>query len=73
MQAAYLVGVIMRLINQASDTRTTSVPITVSQLADVDAAFATNAVVGVRPITATDGIRWSAAHPALKGLTRAVR
>jgi branched-subunit amino acid aminotransferase/4-amino-4-deoxychorismate lyase len=67
-QAAYLAGVTMGLINQALDVHTTTAPITLSQLVDVDAAFATNAAVGVRPITTIDSIRWSGDHPSLKTL-----
>jgi branched-subunit amino acid aminotransferase/4-amino-4-deoxychorismate lyase len=69
-RADCLPGVTMRLINQARDEHATTAPITLGQLADVDAVFATNAAVGVRPIGAIDGIQWSAEHPLLNILHR---
>jgi branched-subunit amino acid aminotransferase/4-amino-4-deoxychorismate lyase len=36
----------------------------------VDAAFITNAVVGVRPIAAIDGIQLSAEHPTVTTLEK---
>jgi branched-subunit amino acid aminotransferase/4-amino-4-deoxychorismate lyase len=36
----------------------------------VDAVFATNAVVGVRSVSAVDGIQWSDEHPVLDILRR---
>jgi branched-subunit amino acid aminotransferase/4-amino-4-deoxychorismate lyase len=67
-QTDCLAGVTMRLIKAAAGTHATTAPVTLSQLADVDAAFATNAAVGVRPIMAIDGVRWSTGHPRLKAL-----
>lgn len=64
-QAGCLPGVTMRLINQARDEHSTTAPVTLGQLADVDAVFATNSAVGVRPISAIDGIQWSDEHPVL--------
>jgi branched-subunit amino acid aminotransferase/4-amino-4-deoxychorismate lyase len=55
----------MRLISQARDGHTTTVPITLGQLADVDAVFATNAAVGIRTISAIDDIRWPDEQPIL--------
>ncbi|MCA1704889.1 MAG: aminotransferase class IV family protein [Actinobacteria bacterium] len=59
-----LPGVTMRLISQARGDDTT-VPITLDQLANVDAVFATNAAVGIRPVSAIDGFRWPDEHPIL--------
>ncbi|MGH3987852.1 MAG: aminotransferase class IV, partial [Pseudonocardiaceae bacterium] len=64
-QADCLAGVTMRLINQSRGQHATTAPVTLGQLADVDAAFATNAVVGIRPISAIDGIQWPDEHPAV--------
>jgi branched-subunit amino acid aminotransferase/4-amino-4-deoxychorismate lyase len=64
-QAPCLPGVTMRLISQARDGHTTTVPITLGQLADVDAVFATNAAVGIRTISAIDDIRWPDEQPIL--------
>ncbi|MGH8964826.1 MAG: aminotransferase class IV family protein [Actinomycetes bacterium] len=63
-EADCLPGVTMRLISQIWDGRTTA-PVILGQLADVDAVFATNAAVGVRPISAIDGTEWSDEHPVL--------
>jgi branched-subunit amino acid aminotransferase/4-amino-4-deoxychorismate lyase len=64
-QADCLPGVTMRLINQARDERGATVPVTLADLPDMQAAFATNAVVGICPVSAIDGIQWSAEHPVL--------
>jgi branched-subunit amino acid aminotransferase/4-amino-4-deoxychorismate lyase len=45
-------------------------PVTLSQLAHADAVFATNAAVGVRAITAIDGIQWSDEHPVVRILRK---
>ncbi|MGH3867932.1 MAG: aminotransferase class IV family protein [Pseudonocardiaceae bacterium] len=64
-QADCLLGVTMRLISQARDENATTVPVTLGQLADVDAVFATNAAVGIRPVSAIDDVHWPDEHPAL--------
>lgn len=63
-QADCLAGVTMRLISQARDEHAT-LPITLGQLADVDAVFATNAAVGIRSVSAIDGIQWPDEHPVV--------
>jgi branched-subunit amino acid aminotransferase/4-amino-4-deoxychorismate lyase len=67
-QAVHLEGVTMRLINQIIGGPTITRPVTLSELAEADAVFATNAVVGVRPISAIDGFRWPSAHSTLNAL-----
>ena len=68
-RAAYLWGVTMTLLQQASDEPVVMEPITLSDLAGMDAAFATNAATGIRPVVSVDGTRWeSSAHPMLKEL-----
>jgi branched-subunit amino acid aminotransferase/4-amino-4-deoxychorismate lyase len=67
-QADCLAGVTMRLICQARDEHATTVPITLEQLADVDAVFATNAAAGIRPVTAIDAFHWLDEHPILNHL-----
>ncbi len=69
-QADCLPGVTMRLISESRDGHVTATPITLGQLADVDAVFATNAAVGICPISAIDGIRWPDAHPAVDVLRK---
>jgi branched-subunit amino acid aminotransferase/4-amino-4-deoxychorismate lyase len=53
----------MRLINQARDEHVATSPVTLADLPDMRAAFATNAVVGIRPTRAIDGTEWSDEHP----------
>jgi branched-subunit amino acid aminotransferase/4-amino-4-deoxychorismate lyase len=69
-QADCLAGVTMRLINEARQTDATTAPVTLSDLAGVDAVFATNAAVGVRSVSAVDGIQWVDDHPVLDILRR---
>ena len=69
-QADCLPGVTMRLINEARQTDPTTAPVTLSDLAGVDAVFATNAGAGVRFVTAIDGIQWAHEHPVLDILRR---
>jgi branched-subunit amino acid aminotransferase/4-amino-4-deoxychorismate lyase len=69
-EADCLAGVTMRLINKARQADATTTPVTLSDLAGVDAVFATNAVVGVRSVSAVDGIQWSDEHPVLHILRR---
>jgi branched-subunit amino acid aminotransferase/4-amino-4-deoxychorismate lyase len=69
-QADCLAGVTMRLICQARDEHATTVPITLEQLADVDAVFATNAAAGIRPVTAIDAFHWLDEHPILDHLRK---
>jgi branched-subunit amino acid aminotransferase/4-amino-4-deoxychorismate lyase len=69
-EADCLAGVTMRLINKARQADATTTPVTISDLAGVDAVFATNAVVGVRSVSAVDGIQWSDEHPVLDILRR---
>ncbi len=64
-QADCLPGVTMRLINQARNEHVATSPVTLADLPDMQAAFATNAVVGIRPISAIDGTEWSDEHPVL--------
>ncbi|MGH3813356.1 MAG: aminotransferase class IV family protein [Pseudonocardiaceae bacterium] len=61
-QAGCLAGVTMRLISESRDRHVTAAPATLGQLADVDAVFATNATVGIRLISAIDGIQWPDEH-----------
>ncbi len=69
-QAGCLPGVTMRLINEVRHAHATTAPVTLSDLAGVDAVFATNAAVGVRSVSAVDGIQWSSEHPVLDILRR---
>lgn len=67
-RSPWLAGVTMRLIQQALDEPVTTEPVTLSDLPGLDAAFATNAVTGVRPVAGVDETTWPADHPVLKDL-----
>ena len=69
-QADCLAGVTMRLISESRDRHVTAAPVTLGQLADVDAVFATNAAVGIRLVSAIDGIQWPDEHPAVDVLRK---
>lgn len=64
-QADCLAGVTMRLISESRDGHVTTAPVTLGQLADVDAVFVTNAAIGIRPVSAIDSIQWPDEHPVL--------
>ncbi len=63
-----LPGVTMRLLNQALDEPVTTEPITLGDLASMDAAFATNAATGVRPIRSIEGAEWDTDHKVIHEL-----
>lgn len=68
-QAAYLSGITMTLLHQALDEAVTTEPLTLSDLAGMDAAFATNAATGIRPVSSVDSTLWrSTEHPMLEDL-----
>ncbi|MDA8369060.1 MAG: aminotransferase class IV [Nocardiopsaceae bacterium] len=67
-RADYLPGVTMRLINQAREEHVTTAPITLADLTNVDAVFATNAAVGVRLVSAINDVNRPADHPTLRTL-----
>lgn len=54
-----------RLMRESRDGHVTTAPVTLGQLADVDAVFVTNAAIGIRPVSAIDGIQWPDEHPVL--------
>ncbi|MBB1246934.1 aminotransferase class IV, partial [Streptomyces durbertensis] len=63
-----LPGVTMRLL--ADEFGHTTARVTPADLTDVDAAFATNAVTGVRPLSRIDHTPLATDHPLLDRLTR---
>jgi branched-subunit amino acid aminotransferase/4-amino-4-deoxychorismate lyase len=69
-QAPRLAGVTMGLINQAVGEQASTAPVTLAGLPRVDAVFATSAAVGLRPVTAIDGIRFPVEHPMIDTLRR---
>lgn len=58
---AVLPGVTMRLLQQVHD-HTITAPVNVGDISGMQAAFATNTSIGVRPIAAIDGVTLSADH-----------
>jgi branched-subunit amino acid aminotransferase/4-amino-4-deoxychorismate lyase len=67
-RSEYLAGITMTLIHQALDEPVTTEPLTLSDLPGMEAAFATNAATGIRPITSVDSAQWSSDHKALHEL-----
>jgi branched-subunit amino acid aminotransferase/4-amino-4-deoxychorismate lyase len=63
-----LAGVTMRLLNQALDEPVAIEPLTLSDLPGMDAAFATNAVTGVRSVASVDDTTWPSDHQVVKDL-----
>jgi len=66
--AECLPGVTMRLLGQARADETATAAVTLPDLPRLDAVFATNAVTGVRRVTAIDDVRWPGDHPVLRDL-----
>jgi branched-subunit amino acid aminotransferase/4-amino-4-deoxychorismate lyase len=69
-QAPCLAGVTMRLINQAVGAQAGTSPITLGDLSRVDAVFATNAAIGIRPISTVDGTHFPTEHPMIDTLCK---
>lgn len=67
-KSEYLVGVTMTLVNQALDEPVTTESLTLSDLRSMEAAFATNAATGIRPITSVDRTKWPSNHEMLRDL-----
>ncbi|MFE1411369.1 aminotransferase class IV family protein [Streptomyces sp. NPDC058746] len=63
-----LVGVTMELLKQAHDHIST--PIKLADLPNMQAAFATNAAIGVRAISGIDGIRLPESHAIIDSLRK---
>lgn len=67
-RSEWLTGVTMTLINQALDEPITVKPLTPSDLAGMEAAFATNAATGIRPVASVDETTWATEHSMLREL-----
>ncbi|MFE9324110.1 aminotransferase class IV family protein [Nocardia sp. NPDC052278] len=67
-QADVLPGITMRLLSQTLDEEVVVKPITLAELPHVDAAVATNAAVGVRPIARIDDIDLPVDHKLIDRL-----
>ncbi|MEV0065374.1 aminotransferase class IV family protein [Amycolatopsis sp. NPDC050768] len=67
-RSEYLSGITMTLLHQAVDETVTTEPLTLSDLAGMDGAFATNAATGVRAVASVDGTAWPTEHKLLNEL-----
>ncbi len=65
--AAVLPGVTMTLLQQVHDD-TVVRPVTLDELGDMQAAFATNTTVGVRPLSAIESVEFPTEHPIFEVL-----
>jgi branched-subunit amino acid aminotransferase/4-amino-4-deoxychorismate lyase len=67
-KAEMLPGVTMALLSAAHRGPVRIEPVGLDNLSDMTAAFATNAIGGVRAISAIDSVAWPAEHPMLEQL-----
>ena len=63
-----LPGVTMRLLRQALDEPVITEPLTPSDLHTMEAAFATNAATGIRPVASVDSAEWPSDHKVYRQL-----
>jgi branched-subunit amino acid aminotransferase/4-amino-4-deoxychorismate lyase len=67
--AKILTGITMRLLQQVHDASSLA-PVNVNDLPGMEAAFATNTTIGVRAITAIDGVEFPGEHPIFETLRK---
>ncbi|RZQ64476.1 aminotransferase class IV family protein [Amycolatopsis suaedae] len=67
-RSEWLTGVTMTLLNQVTDEQVVSEALTISDLRNMDAAFATNAATGIRPVRSVDAIEWPTEHEMINKL-----
>ncbi|MEU3272554.1 aminotransferase class IV family protein [Saccharomonospora sp. NPDC006951] len=67
-RSEWLPGTTMTLINQALDEPISTEPVTLSDLPSMEAAFATNASTGIRPLASVDATEWPTEHKMLDQL-----
>lgn len=65
-----LPGITMRLIAQVRDENVTSARIALASLQTYDAAFVTNAAVGVRTVTSIDDVSWQGEHALIRSIRK---
>ncbi len=68
-RSEWLPGITMALLNRALDEPAAVEPVRLSDLSDMEAAFATNAITGVRAVRSVDGTRWATDHKVLARLS----
>lgn len=61
-KAEYLTGITMTLLQQELDESLTVEPVTLANLPEMDAIFATNAAVGIRAVSTVESNEWPAQH-----------
>ncbi|MCM3884964.1 aminotransferase class IV family protein [Frankia sp. R82] len=64
-QAEWLPGITMALIDQGLDRLAATVPVSLSDLPDMEAAFVSNAGTGVRAVLSVDSTEWRTDHEVL--------
>ncbi|GAA2663607.1 MULTISPECIES: aminotransferase class IV family protein [Actinosynnema] len=69
-RAAYLAGITMTLLHQELDEPVSTEPLSLADLSQMEAAFATNASTGVREILSVDDVAWESGHPMLGELRK---
>lgn len=69
-KAEVLTGITMALLGQVHESPSVTAPVNLAHLGEMQAAFATNAVIGVRAIGAIDGTSWDGKHPLIETLSR---
>lgn len=67
-RAEYLPGITMTLLHRALDEAVATEPLMLSDMPGMEAAFATNAATGIRPIVSVDDTRWPSEHKILTEL-----
>jgi branched-subunit amino acid aminotransferase/4-amino-4-deoxychorismate lyase len=70
-RSEYLAGVTMTLIHQGLDEPVVTEPLTLADLPGMEAAFATNAATGIRPVASVDATEWPTDHKALRQVREA--
>jgi len=68
-QSKYLAGITMTLLRQALGETVAAEPLTLSALSGIEAAFATNAATGVRPVVSVDSTQLPSEHKMLTELS----
>ncbi|TDD91963.1 aminotransferase [Saccharopolyspora karakumensis] len=61
-KSEYLNGITMTLLQQELDESVVVEPVTLSDLNEMDAVFATNAATGIRAVSAVESTEWPAQH-----------
>lgn len=63
-----LAGITMTLLHQARDEAVSTEALTLSDLPNLEGAFATNAATGIRPVASVDSTTWASDHKVVQEL-----